>query len=132
MSQINIARVLALPEIPVVNTLYFVSIPGNKMELHFCGESGATKHISTEEEVLNQVTVRSPTPPALPCKSPLWWNTAEGTLYVQYNDGNSDYWVEAISSIVVPDFAGTGTANTMARSDHNHDETYVKVGANQW
>ena len=65
----------------------------------------------------------------LPSKTPLWWDVTEGSLYVQYNDGVSTAWVEAMPSIVVPEFAGTGTADTMARSDHHHDETYVKVGA---
>src|SRR4051812_27430314 len=38
------------------------------------------------------IYVNDPPPPNAPANS-LWWNSANGTLYVRYNDGNSTQWV---------------------------------------
>jgi hypothetical protein len=34
------------------------------------------------------------TPPAVPLKDHLWWESDTGTLYIYYNDGNSTQWVQ--------------------------------------
>lgn len=134
MSSFVIEKVLALPEVLQPNTIYAVasSVPDH-FDLYVTGIDASTiKRIPTQAETLLSVVALSDDPPAIPCKSPLWWDTGSGTLYVQYHDGETTTWVEAIPSIAVPDFAGSGTANTMARSDHNHDGTYFKLGEASW
>jgi len=133
MTVFSIARVNALPALTEANKLYFVKGEGELMDIYLSNADGsAILHVHSQTDTLDRVVIFSPTPPALPTMEPMWWDTTEATLYVQYSDGTSTAWVEAMPSIVVPEFAGTGTANTMARSDHNHDETYVKVGVHEW
>lgn len=134
MSTFTITKVNALPGVLAANTLYAIpSATADLFDLYLSDKTGTSaKHISGQAETLNSVVVFGDVAPALPCKSPLWWNTSSGTMYIQYNDGASTNWVEAIPSIPVPDFAGTGVAGTMARSDHDHDATYAKIGINEW
>lgn len=134
MSNLNIVRVDALPAQLAVETLYMVkgSSP-DLFDIYVVGKTVAdVRHLATKDEITASVIVFGETPPELPSPVKLWWNTVEGTLYVQYNDGAQTWWVESISSVVVPDFAGTGEANSMARSDHNHDQTYVSIGNHEW
>lgn len=42
----------------------------------------------------------SSTPPSSPTAGDLWWDSSEGTLYIYYNDGDSQQWV--ISSPALP------------------------------
>ncbi len=133
MTVLSIVRVNELPVTYQANKLYFVKGEGELMDIYLSNADGsAVSHLHTQEETLGQIVHFASAPPVLPSKTPLWWDVTEGSLYVQYNDGVSTAWVEAMPSIVVPEFAGTGTADTMARSDHHHDETYVKVGAHEW
>jgi hypothetical protein len=116
----------------LANTLYFVRT-GGRLELHLTSSDGSSiSHIPTQADILSSTVAYQDTAPALPNEIPFWMNTTTFTLYVQYDDGRSVQWVEAIPSYHVPEFAGTGEANTMARSDHNHDETYAKIGAMEW
>jgi hypothetical protein len=41
------------------------------------------------------IYVNDPPPPNAPVNS-LWWNSANGTLYIRYNDGNSTQWVALV------------------------------------
>jgi hypothetical protein len=45
----------------------------------------------------------SDTAPSAPEEDQLWWNTANGTLYIFHNDGTSSQWVEVSegSNVVV-------------------------------
>jgi len=114
------------------DTLYFVRNNGN-LELWLTSADGSLiSHIPTKSEVLGSTVAYQDLPPALPNDTPFWMNTSTFTLYVQYNDGQSVQWVEAIPSHYVPEFGGTGTSPDMARADHNHDETYAKIGAMEW
>lgn len=133
MSTLTIARVNALPVPPVADTLYLVKKTDTLFDLYVTSSDGTTtRHIATQEETLAQAVLFSDTPPALPQKSPLWWNTLEGELYIQYNDGDGVHWVQASPGPQIPEFGGTGTSNLMARADHNHDATYVSIGDHQW
>lgn len=134
MAELNIVRVNALPAVLEANTLYMVKgAAGDLFDIYVVGEEvTSVRHLATKDEITASVILFGDEPPQLPNPVKLWWNTVEGTLYIQYNDGTNTYWVESIASIVVPDFAGTGNANSMARSDHNHDEKYVAVGAHEW
>lgn len=132
---IKIVRVLNLPEETEASTIYLVRDPDdNKLfDLYATDSEGLTiSHIATKKEIISSVVIYSPVTPTLPSASPFWWNTADGTLNVQYNDGENVVWVEAAPSVVVPDFGGNGEANTMARSDHNHDSVYVSIAQKEW
>ena len=66
------------------------------------------------------------TAPVAGTNTPLWYNTEDLTLYVNLPIEGVDNWVEAIAMPVMPDFAGNGEAETMARSDHYHTGTVVE------
>lgn len=136
---LNIKKVNAVPVVDgsgkyPVDTLFFVaSQTAGLVDIYLSSSDGAElKHVSTQDETISKAIIFSETAPALPSTSKFWFDEVTFTLYVQYNDGVSAQWVEAIPSYVVPEFAGTGTANTMARSDHNHDTTYLSIGALEW
>lgn len=40
----------------------------------------------------------SDTAPGSPTASQLWWNSANGNLYIYYNDGTSSQWVQVNST----------------------------------
>jgi len=133
MSALTIVRVNALPLQTEANTLYLVKKTDTLFDLYVTSSDGlSVRHVATQEDVLTQSVLFSQTPPALPQASRLWWNTVEGVLYIQYDDGDSVNWVEANPAPLYPEFGGTGSSNTMARADHNHDETYVTIGIHQW
>lgn len=135
MAELKIDKVLSLPAVLAANTLYLVkSATPDLFDVYMSNSDGsAARHLATKDEVTSSVVLFGTTPPPLPNPVLLWWNTAEGTMYVQYNDGEQVYWVEAISSVAVPDFAGSGEASTMARSDHNHDNRYARIDGNhEW
>jgi hypothetical protein len=51
----------------------------------------------------------STTPPVSPTSGDLWWDTDDGKLYVYYDDGTSEQWVDASGpSVAVQDTAPTG------------------------
>lgn len=134
----HIRKVNALPDpdsgtgLYPADTLYFVA-KGDFFEQHLTDSTGANiRRLATPEDIYDGLPVFSETAPVLPTVEKFWFNTTELTLYVQYDDGNVVDWIEAIASVVVPEFAGTGTADTMARSDHNHDNLYVKIGDLGW
>ena len=65
-------------------------------------------------------TVISETPPANPEEGQLWWNSSDdsGRLYVYYDDGNSQQWVEASPQ---GDALGKGEADGLYLSKVNDD-----------
>jgi hypothetical protein len=46
------------------------------------------------------ITSTSSTPPTSPIDGQMWWDDSEGDLYISYNDGNTQQWVQASPSIV--------------------------------
>lgn len=120
---LNIVRVNALPGTVAASTIYLVKgSASDVVEIYVTSEDGLqVRHVPTMDEVLSGVILYSTVAPALPSATPLWYDTGSLTLFVQHNDGTTTAWVEAVPSIAVPDFAGNGTANTIARSDHTHD-----------
>jgi len=132
---LKIVRVLTLPEEIQPNTIYLVRNPDDSalFDLYASDTEGLTiRHIATKKEIISSVVIYSPTAPDLPTPVPFWWNTTDGSLNIQYTVDEETIWVEAAPSILVPDFAGTGEANTMARSDHNHDTVYVSIAQKEW
>jgi hypothetical protein len=41
------------------------------------------------------------TPPSNPANGALWWSSADGQLYIRYDDGSSAQWVSAVNQTVV-------------------------------
>lgn len=129
---LNIVRVNALPGTVAASTIYLVKDEtSDAVEIYVTSEDGLqVRHVPTKDEILSGVILYSTEAPALPSSTPLWYDISTLTLFVQYNDGTTTAWVEAIPSIAVPDFAGNGTANTMARSDHTHNS--IEVVLAEW
>jgi hypothetical protein len=74
----------------------------------------------------------SDTPPPSPTAGDLWWNSAEGQLYIYYNDGNSTQWVAITTSESVGSGGGgvgvgTGSFTTSVSGAGN---TVVPAGKN--
>ena len=134
MSNLSIVKVNVLPETYVANTIYFVkSATASLTEIYISDSTGTSvRHVANQADAVSAVIHYGETAPAAGTLYKLWWNTAELVLYVKHTDGTNELWVENTPNVAIPDFAGTGTANTMARSDHNHDETYAKIGSNEW
>lgn len=135
---LNIKKLLAAPVADGqgkydLNTLFVVENGDNLIDLYMSSVDGTKlRHIATQNETIAKSIIYADEPPPLPCPSPAWFDTTKLVLYIQYNDGDSVSWVEPMSSLALPEFAGTGVENTMARSDHNHDETYLRIGALNW
>lgn len=133
IDQLRIEKVLSTESITLSpNTLYFVQETGSEvLNVYLSDKDGTSyKRIADEGYILrNHVTV-SDTAPTLPCETQLWWNSAEGSLYIQYNDGVNENWVEAFTGPAIPEFAGNGEADTMARSDHFHYG--IELTNNEW
>lgn len=129
---LNIVRVNALPDPVAASTIYLVKgSASDAVDIYVTSEDGLqVRHVPTKDEILSGVILYSTVAPALPSATPLWYDISTLTLFVQYNDGTTTAWVEAIPSIAVPDFAGNGTANTMARSDHTHNS--IEVVLAEW
>lgn len=133
---------LGTPESPIVaNAIYLLSqTKGGKkqLQIHVSNTAGTELvYIPTETEILGKTITYSNVAPEFPCDSPFWMNTdpSDFSLYVQYTSGPTTIWMDLQSYMtsMVPEFAGTGVANTMARSDHNHDDKYVSIDSNhEW
>lgn len=130
-----IAKVKVLPEALAPDTWYAVETENPELfDFYVSNKTGTSaRKISNRAETLKKVLITSDEAPAFPCESPFWMDSNDGVLYMQYDDGDTVNWVEALSSIAVPEFAGSGEASTMARSDHNHGGSYILNGGNhEW
>ena len=132
MSHLRIVKCAALPLNYTQDTLYLVKAPTSPViEVYVSSNDGESiSHVSTMQDILEASVAYSPTPPEFPCAARFWWDTSTGALFVQYDDGLSSMWVEAMPSIAVPEFGGNGEAETMARSDHWHEG--VLLMKNEW
>lgn len=129
MSSLTFLKLNTLPSTFTPNTAYMISKPDTQLfDLYISSTDGLTvRHIANNEDILSGVVAIGPTPPTLPSVHPLWWNTIDGVLFIQYTKEGVTSWVEAMSNIAIPEFAGSGTANTMARSDHVHDTLVLQA-----
>lgn len=48
------------------------------------------------------------TPPVYPANNQLWWESDTGFLFLYYNDGNSNQWVQITSKVVVDNVSIVG------------------------
>ena len=53
----------------------------------------ATKQYVDNKALVNTANI-SDTAPGSPVNGQLWWNSADGNLYIYYNDGSSSQWVQ--------------------------------------
>lgn len=132
-AKLTISRVTALPNTIASNTMYIVKGSNGLIDIYVAGNDPTSiQHVATQSETIAQVVVYSDTTPSTGVPQKLWFNTATMTLFTKYDDGASVNWVEALPTVAIPEFAGTGSAPTMAHSDHDHDTIYAKIGDLQW
>ena len=114
------------------NTMYLVeSVDTNLLEIYVSNKEGTSyRRIADEPTILQSYITFSDNPPEFPCKTLLWYDTVNMAMFVKYEIGEFATWVELISSAPIPEFAGTGTASTMARSDHWHET--IRLGKSEW
>jgi hypothetical protein len=133
---INIKKINAWPPAQIeANTLYFVKDANDAalIQLYLSSIDGtSTKRVMSKEDFISDAILFASETPALDVSNNLWYNTIEGSLYIKYDDGVTVSWIEAMPSVAMPEFAGNGSASTVARSDHNHDTTYAKSGVLDW
>ena len=124
MANLRIEKLLSTDPVEPLkpNTLYLVkSATGELVNAYVTNTAGdAILRFADEQYIRRNYITVSDTPPDLPCETQLWWDSATGNMFIQYDDGNSVSWVEAIPGQVLPEFGGNGVANTMSRSDHFH------------
>lgn len=136
MANLTISRVNALPTTIASNTMYLVkNATTGLLDIYVAGNDPTKiQHVASQQETLSSVMLTADVAPDLAVPQMFWFDSSVGTLFVKYYDtaASAWHWVEAMPTIAVPEFAGTGVANTMARSDHNHDQTYSTIGAMEW
>lgn len=124
----KIAKVTELPSTIVANTMYLVSSGDSGLKIYVSNSDGSAVRLIEQPEVdYAKTIVFSDTAPDVSGGAPFWWDTDGGGLFVKYNDGTTTVWVEAVASMTIPDFAGTGEATTIARSDHWHTSLVIEA-----
>ena len=84
--------------------------PSSGLKYVFNGAVGAW------ETALQPPVVVSDTAPDLNIPGFLWWDSVGGSLYVRYNDGVSEQWVEAVPSAIAKQSFVAPTAPALATS----------------
>lgn len=134
MATFNFKKLLALPQSYAGNTLYVIKgADPNTAKIYVSDNTGSSiSEVDTSSNALKGVVISSPTAPNLATtKAPMWWDSDRAILFVRYNDGTGEQWVQASPNLAIPEFAGTGglygIATTMARSDHQHDHLVIEA-----
>ncbi len=125
-------KVAALPQTLEPNGIYFVK-NATGFDLYVADKTGAsTSKLDIADEVTANLVATAPTAPD-PETSPavMWWDSSSGTLFVKYESNGVKTWVEAQPTQPIPQFGATGglngVADTMARSDHEHNHLVVEA-----
>lgn len=137
---LDIKKVLTLPTpdagtgLYPRDTMYFLYHPGDGTFDTYITNAAGTElaRAPTRTDIYDGIIIWSDTTPAVNIPQRFWWDTTNLVLYVKYTTELATSWVEAIPTYAVLEFDGSGSANTMARSDHDHDGTYVKIGIREW
>lgn len=138
---LDIKLLSALPDVAerAPSTLYLIPEGQTGLRVYLTDKDNTvTRESSSRTETIaliaeyGQPITASVAPDPATAKSKFWLDDENLILYVLYDDGTTKAWVEAMSSVAIPEFAGTGSADTMARSDHNHDQTYAKILVVEW
>lgn len=133
MATTVIHKVSALPGVLVANAMYAVADGPDRFKFYIADNTGAAaRRVDQTQEVLDQVVAISDTAPNLTTsKARFWLNSTTGVLYIRYDNAGNPIWMEAQSSAQIPEFAGTGglygVADTVARSDHEHDHLVIEA-----
>lgn len=71
------------------------------------------------------------TPPNSPTNGDLWLNTTNGRLYVYYNDGDSNQWIQPAQNTLAVNASGIGNGTTNSLSYYSvAGSTLTSTGAN--
>lgn len=133
MATTVINKVSALPGVLVANAMYAVADGPDRFKFYMADNTGTTaRRVDQTQEVLDQVVAVSETAPDLAVsKARFWLDSSRGILFVRYENAGNPIWMEAQSSAQLPEFAGTGglfgTADTVARGDHQHDHLVIEA-----
>lgn len=133
MATTVINKVNALPGVLVANAIYAVADGADRFKFYMADSTGtSTRRVDQSQEVLDQVVAVSETAPDLTTsKARFWFDSTRGILFVRYENAGNPIWVEAQSAAQIPEFAGTGglfgTADTVARGDHQHDHLVIEA-----
>lgn len=131
MALFKIKKVNALPAEFEANTMYAVADGAAALKVFISSDDAlSVRNIPTSDEMMSSVILFSETAPALTVPQLFWWDTTVGCMYVKYNDGTRQQWIEGAPAIPFPAFGGNGTAETMSRSDHWHDT--IRVESPEW
>lgn len=132
MATLNIRKVLSLPQAFESNTIYLVKgSAAGVSKIYISDNTGsAISEVDTSDKALAATISVSTTAPDLgTTTSPFWWDPTRAILFIRYTNESQTSWVQASPNVEVPEFAGTGglfgTADTMARSDHQHDHLVI-------
>ena len=131
-TEMNFVKVPSLPAEFAANTFYLVAEGEDLLSIYVTGNDAAVvRHIPLASEMAESTVVFAATAPDVATtKQRIWWETTTGSMFVRLGEGADSVWVEPTTNIVLPSFAGTGEADTMARSDHHHEG--VMVHAIDW
>lgn len=133
MATSTIFKVNTLPLVFQPNAVYAVADGVDRFKFYMANSAGdAVRRVDQTQEVLDQVVAVSDTAPDLSTsKARFWFDSSRGLLFVRYENDDNPIWVEAQTSAQLPEFAGTGglfgVADTMARSDHQHDHLVIEA-----
>lgn len=131
MTIIKKVNVLPPPNEWVANAIYLLKSEDTGLLDFYVvdGNSLLVYRTMSKDDVVSSVLIYSDTEPALPNIKKLWWHTLENKLYVQDESLGLPVWATALPSTALPILAGTGVAETYARSDHDHDADYEPLGS---
>lgn len=120
----SLAAASAFGSGPSNSGLYYRKSANNWVPLNLSGLTinSSTDTISAAAGGAN-VTI-SDTPPASPNQGDLWWESDSGTLYLRYNDPNTNQWVGVAGAAIgapidSPNFTGNPTAPTPTAGDND-------------
>jgi hypothetical protein len=105
---------LNFPNSPTDGEIYTDTTSGNRWVWD------SANSVWTSTSTFTQTITVSSTQPGSPVVGQLWWNKDYGRLFIYYNDGNSNQWVDATLS---PDISGiygvANAANLVASASYN-------------
>lgn len=117
-------QVFVVPAKPVEDivphALYLVKTPTSKTAQMYKGNADGTEVIlfSDGKQTIHFGSVK----PEEGSDYSFWYDDENLVLYINLPDEEGgDHWMTAFHQAVLPGFAGTGIAETMARSDHYHE-----------
>lgn len=132
MAILNVKKLSVLPESYEASTLYLIKGSGqNDLKIYLSSADGTEiRTVDQSAEIFSDMMVISETTPDLnEVRALFWWDPSRAILFIRYTSDTLQYWVQSSPAISIPEFAGHGDlygeADTVARSDHQHDHLVI-------